>query len=164
MTERGDQSAIGPFKFPYGFNGNKTVILVHYFNHKTLRIDPDKEENVDFKGGCGQFATWDVELDGQTEDGKHIVKFKSTKSGKYLRIWRGGRDIDVGGNGGKLTRLKVYKQDGDNSYKFESVNFESRYPAVQPNGADNQKVAIGNGGKFTEFTLWCKEEDGPYSM
>ena len=63
MAERGDQSAIGPFTFPYGFNENKTVILVHYFNNKTLRIDPDNEEEVDYKGGSGQFATWDVELD-----------------------------------------------------------------------------------------------------
>lgn len=163
MAERGDQSAIGPFKFPYGFNENKTVILVHYFNNKTLRIDPENETEVDYKGGCGQFATWDVELDG-SEDGMHIVKFKSTKSGKYLRIFQGGNKINCGGDGGKLTRFKVYKQDGDNSYKFESINFQKRYPAVQPDGDDKQKIAIGNGGKFTEFTLWSKEEDGEYSM
>lgn len=159
MAEQGDQSGKGDFTFPYGFNGNKTVILVHYFDNNTLRIDPENEEALDFKGGSGKFATWNVELDGKTDDGKHIVKFKSTKTGKYLRIWRGGKEINVGGNGGKLTRFKVYKQESDNSYKFESVNFERRYPAIQ----NGPKVAIGNGGKFTEFTLWSNQEDGPYS-
>eukprot|EP01084_Bolivina_argentea_P075235 136398_1 len=155
--EQGDQSGLGDFTNPYGFNSNQTVILKHYFG-KTLRVKPDDEGEANENGGHGQFARWIIELDGSM-DGSHVVKLKSNKSDKYLRIFQGGNKLNVTGNGGKLCRFKVYKQDSrDNSYKFESVNFEKRYPAVQAKG-----VAIGNGGKYTEFTIWSDKEDGAYA-
>ena len=87
-----DQSGMGEYKFPYLLNGNQTVILKHYFG-QTLRIEPKQQVNLDFKGGCGQFATWEIELDGEEDDCK-VIKLKSTKSGKYLGIWKGGKEAN----------------------------------------------------------------------
>ena len=82
-AEPGDQGGSGDFIHPFLLNGNRTVILKHYFG-QTLRIDPAKKQQLDFKGGHGKFARWEVEVDGEEEDCK-VVKLKSTETGKYLR-------------------------------------------------------------------------------
>ena len=150
--EQQNQSGSGKFTFPYLLNGEQTVILKHYFG-QTLRVEPNNQQNLDFKGGHGKFATWIVELDGEEDDCK-VIKLKSTLTGKYLRIWKGGNEANVGGTGGKLTRFRAKKQETENSYKLESINFKGKYPAVQPKGC-----SVGTGGKYTEFTIWCNEED-----
>jgi len=74
-----------------------TVVLQHPFGGH-LRVNPGRPSQADAQGGRGLFARWSLEVHGQ-----NLVKLKSLKSGKYLRIIQNGRLCDVAGLGGKFT-------------------------------------------------------------
>ena len=160
MAEQVEQEESSDFVIPYGFNGNKTVILKHHFG-ANLSVAGDDETSIDCNANDEGLSTFSVEIDGQTDE-MHIVKFKSIKTGKYLTICNEGNDVNVGNDGDELSKFKVYKTEKDNSYKFESVQFTSKYLSVQSADDDNQKISVGDGSEFSEFTLYTNEEDGAY--
>ena len=67
------------------------------------------------------------------------VRFKSLKSGRYLRIM--GDDINVGGAGGKWCVFKVHEQS-KGVVKLESAELNGKYIAVRKNG----NINVGQGG------------------
>ena len=142
----------GPIQSEYVLKVNKLVVLRHP-KGKFLRVSPNNLTQVNENGGVGPFARWNIELHGE-QDGCKVVKLKSEKSGKYLRIYNNGLTMDVGGGGGKWTRFKVH-MTGSNKAKLESCELPGKYPAVQPKGP-----AIGTGGKWTEFTFFRKGGGG----
>ena len=83
---------------------NEIVVIQHGFN-KHLRVEPRNEGAINGNGGRGKFARWRIEY----FDNEQRVKFKSTKSGKYLRIIKSGSTVDVGGTGGAFTLFKIDK-------------------------------------------------------
>ena len=57
---------------------------------------------------------------------------------------------------GKFTKFKLHKTGaGTNAAKLESVEFPGKYPAVQPKG-----IAIGTGGKWTQFIFYKQGQSG----
>eukprot|EP01084_Bolivina_argentea_P024223 45166_1 len=146
------KAAPKPFTKPYMFQQTNTVVIQHKGNkagkhQHFLRVDPGDNDQADDKGGKGAWAQWEAD----PQNGGSKVRFKSTKTGKYLRIIEGGKKIDVGGTGGKFTVFKVQKQ-GDGTTKFESEVFNNAYLAVGPGG----KVRPGNGGPFTNLFVFRK--------
>jgi hypothetical protein len=139
------------FTKQYMFAQTNTVVIQHKGggngdNHtKFWRVNPNNLDAADPDGGKGQFAQWEAD----PQDGGSKVRFKSLKTGKYLRIMND--KIDVGGIGGKWTVFKVHKQ-GNGIVKLESNELGGKYLAVQ--GKNN--IAIGNGGKWTEFKIFRK--------
>jgi hypothetical protein len=121
------------------------VVLKHHLG-KTIRVHPDKLEDADSEGGTGEFARWQAELDGD------YVKFKSVKTGKYLRIWQNGKDVDVDGGGGPFTLFRVHVVEAPNVVKLESERFSGRYLAVNEHG----KVIVGEGGNYCVIRV-CRE-------
>merc|ERR1711916_293908 len=77
------------------------------------RVSPNDVGQVDGDGGIGEFARWIVEGTGD------IRKFKSKKTGKYLRIFK-ENEIDCGGTGGPWTEFKINGENGHEK-KLESV-------------------------------------------
>ena len=148
------------FNHKYMFAKTNTVVIEHPGGSggKHLRVKPGDLDNADPDGGQGEFAQWEAD----PQDGGSKVRFKSLKSGKYLRIM-GGDKVNVGGNGmkqiyiiyiyliiyisntgGKFTVFKVHK-NGDH-VKLESNEFPGKYIAV----GKNNVVRTGTGGP------WCK--------
>jgi len=98
------------------------VCIAHKFG-KHLRVNPGREQAIDGHGGCGRFARWSMEhFDNE------CVKFKSTKSGRYLRIIDGTpqRVVDVGGGGGRYTLFRW----NATQRTLESTVFPGHYLAV----------------------------------
>ena len=85
------------------------------------------------EGGRGKFARWKLEVHG-----KNLVKFKSTKSGKYLRIINNGKACDVGGGGGIYTLFRYDPQ----SKTLESNKFAGAYLAVMKQKNKSQIVSV----------------------
>merc|ERR1712228_1002990 len=158
-AEQGDQSGSEDFVIPYGFNGNKTVILKHHFG-QNLAVSADDDESIDCNVKDEALSTWSIEIDGQM-DAMHVIKIKSIKSGKYLQICQ-GIDVKLFDADDEYSKFKVYKTENDNSYKFESVQFAQKYLCVESDDDDKSKVSVGDGNEFSEFTLWTNEEDGAY--
>jgi len=102
------------FDKPYLFAKNNIVVMGtfgangHDNNaNQFLRVTPGNLEKVSCDGGKGEFARWEVELEGNNE-----CRIKSKKSGKYLRIMNG--NVDVGGGKGPFTLFKFTKLDKGN--------------------------------------------------
>jgi len=130
-----------PFSNHYLFGKVNTVVLKHV-GGQTLRVSPGNLENVDGGGAHGDFARWQAE----PQAGGNECKFKSLKTGKYLRITNQG--INAGGGGGPYTVFKVHKQGGG-KVKLEAKKLGGQYPAFRDNA-----VKIGNGGGFTVFEIF----------
>lgn len=142
----------GNFNAPYMFKQNNTVVIQNKGGgefSKFLRVKGGDEGTLDPSGGKGNLAQWAVEL----IDGGSKIKLKSTKSGKYLRIFGDDNKIDVNGGGGKWTVFKVHQQGkagGGMAVKLESNEKDGKYLAVKK----NNNVAIGNGGPWTELRFF----------
>mmetsp|Transcript_52102 Transcript_52102/g.46797 ORF Transcript_52102/g.46797 Transcript_52102/m.46797 type:complete len:138 (+) Transcript_52102:135-548(+) len=132
------------FNKPYLFMKTNTVIIEHG-QGKHLRAKPGALETVDPDGGKGGFAQWEAD----PSDGGKKVRLKSKKSGKYLRIDASGKNIDIGGGGGKWTVFKVHK-DGDGKVKLESNEHGGKYLAV----GKNNVVRTGGGGPFCKLKIF----------
>eukprot|EP01083_Nonionella_stella_P030759 84262_1 len=147
------RETVKPFTRPYMFAGKNIVVIQHKGNkagkHKNfVRVAFKADDQECYPdGGKGALAQWEAD----PQNGGSKVRFKSTKSGKYLRIIDGGKKIDVGGTGGKFTVFKVQKQ-GDGTVKFQSEVFANAYLAVGPGG----KVRPGNGGPYTALFVFRK--------
>merc|ERR1719295_1121157 len=102
------------FSNQYMFKVNNTVVIQHkgpgggWQQFGSIRVKANDHSLLQHGGGKGDFAQWHVEKHGN--DHSHI-KLKSKKSGKYLRIHTPGGNLatDCGGNGGKWTVFKVYR-------------------------------------------------------
>lgn len=133
-----------PINKPYMFRKTNTILIKHAAG-KHLRIDPDDQRKCNHKGGIGKFAHWEAD----PQDGGEFCRFKSIKSGKYLRIVKKGDDhlVDAAGGGGKWTVFKVRhgSDDRDGVCKLESKELEGVFLAIDDSG-----VRTGNGGK------WCQ--------
>eukprot|EP01084_Bolivina_argentea_P196894 337504_1 len=140
------------FNAPYGFAKTNTVVIEHPGGDggKHLRVKPNDEGEADPDGGVGGFAQWEAD----PQDGGTKVRFKSTKSDKYLRIM-GGDKVNVGGGGGKFTVFTVHR-DGPTT-KLESVEFPGKYIAV----GKNNKVRVGTGGKWCDLKI--KRKSAPFT-
>ena len=110
-----------PFDKPYLFKKTNTVVIEHPGGNggKHLRAKPGDLEEADPDGGKGQFAQWEAD----PQDGGSKCRFKSLKSGKYLRIVKGGDEVNIGGGGGKFTVFKVHQWGGKGEVKLESEQF-----------------------------------------
>ena len=77
-----------PFDKPYLFKKTNTVVIEHPGGDggKHLRAKPGDLEEADPDGGKGQFAQFEAD----PQDGGTKCRFKNLKSGKYLRIVKGG--------------------------------------------------------------------------
>jgi len=99
--------ADGDFDKPYMFAKKNEVIIGTFGNdgHKNnqnfnLRVNGD---NVQFNGGKGAFARWEV-----TPEADNKCRIMSKKTGKYLRIKQDG-SVDAAGGQGAWTLFKVHK-------------------------------------------------------
>jgi len=141
----GGGGAGGSFNKPYVFKvSGKEVVIQNKAGgdfDKFLRVKPGDLGKPDSQGGKGEFARFIVELDGDK------ARFKSKKTGKYLRIMKDD-EINVEGGTGPLTLFKV-KGDG-NLRKLESNKFDGKYISVKKNG----DVNVGNGGPWTELKFF----------
>eukprot|EP01084_Bolivina_argentea_P115678 205678_1 len=155
QSYRSPQTGGDRYQNPYYFYHNGQVRLCHFFG-KYLQVTHDTTAGAN--GASGDSVRWNVILDGK-KDGVKVVKFQNSKTNKYLRIYahKDKHIINVGGTGGKWTRF-IIKPTNENSFKFESVECRGKYIAVQPQG-----VAIGTGGKYTEFSVWSKKADHYHS-
>eukprot|EP01083_Nonionella_stella_P178621 631471_1 len=137
IQPRAEQKGGGPYQHHYYFKNNCQVVLCG---------------QADGDGGTGGFARWNIYLDGE-EDGCVIAKFQNSKTDKYLRIYDDGNTLDVGGDAeDKCTRFKVEMTEY-NSCKLESCEHAGKYVSIEPRG-----VAIGNGDRYTEVSVWANEE------
>ena len=73
-------------------------------------------QDAEGNGGKGQFARWELDLNKKNG----TCRLKSKKTGKYLRIDQGGKDVDVQGTGGPFTNFKYHKGNQNNEAKLES--------------------------------------------
>eukprot|EP00483_Globobulimina_turgida_P001475 UN01477 len=126
-----------PFNKPYMFKQTNTVVIKHV-NGQHIRVKPGDLGEVDHQGGKGGFAQWEAD----PQNGGNKCRFKSKKTGKYLRI-KANKEIDVGGAGGKWTVFKVHGDRHKGSVKLESAEHNGCYIAVMKN---NNKMKVGHGG------------------
>eukprot|EP01084_Bolivina_argentea_P227380 384018_1 len=138
-----------PFNSPYQFAVNGRVVVLKHSHNGHIRVNPNAQSQANGSGGTGQWARWKIELMG----GNHC-KLQSTKTGKYLRIWRGGKEIDINGGGGLFTKFKIHYHSRPNGIKLESDRFPGRYIAVNP----SREMKIGSGGRHTN--LWVFKDGG----
>jgi len=137
----GQAQAAAPFTKPYLFKKKNTVVLKHS-QGKFIRVKPGNLGEADSDGGKGDFAQFEAD----PSDNGTKCRFKSKKTGKYLRIM--GGDVNVGGTGGKFTVFKVTK--GDNgAVKLQSEE-NGKYIAV----GKNKKVRTGAGGPFCNIEIF----------
>jgi hypothetical protein len=109
-----------------------------------LRVKDKDSEELDGEGQKGDLAHWEAE----PEKG-HLIRFKNTKSGKYLRIMD-GKHLNAGGIGGPFTEFKIHFVNEPNHVKFESVKFPGKYMAVDKHGP---RVGEGH-SPWCDFTLY----------
>jgi len=140
------QVNLGDFTAQYKFKRNTEVVILHS-QGEFLRVNPDALQFADPHGGTGEYAQWITEL----EDDNKLIRLKSAKSGKYLRIHDQGNVLDVNGIGGDFCVFRIHEISG-NSIKLESVKFIGRFVAVHPNGL----VSVGNGGANCALTFFHK--------
>ena len=112
-------------------NEGGIVVIQHGFGQH-LRVKPGDESQINGNGGRGKFARWNIEY----YDNGQRVKFRSTKSGKYLRIIKNGSSVDVGGSGGPFTLFTYDKLNKT----LESNKFPGYYLAV--NQQNNSIISI----------------------
>jgi len=129
-----------PFDSGFAFGQTNITVVIQHVDEKFLRVSPGDEGNLDGNGGKGGFAQWTIEGSGE------IRKFKSNKTGKYLRIFK-ENEIDCGGSGGPWTEFKIHGEG--NERKLESVKIPGSYIAFR-----NGKVVYGTGGKFCIFKFF----------
>jgi len=137
------------FQAPYEFKVSGREVVVQHSHNGHIRVSPNNLGYADGGGGTGQFARWRVILEG----GNHC-RLQSVKTGKYIRIWRGGKEIDVSGGTGPFTKFRFHYHSRPNGIKLESDRFPGRYIAVNP----NKTMKIGSGGHHCN--LWVKREGG----
>jgi len=142
-AQQGGGGGGAQFTKPYLFKQKNTVIIRHQ-QGDFLRVDPKNHEAADSKGGKGDFAHFEAD----PSDGGNKCRFKSLKSGKYLRIQ--GDSVDVKGVGGKFTVFNVLKQN-DGTVKLQAVEAK-KYIAVGP----NKVVRVGGGGPPCKMTIFRK--------
>eukprot|EP01083_Nonionella_stella_P231154 816506_1 len=139
------------FDVPYEFDERNTVIIQHALLNKSLRVLPNNPRRIDHNGSTGKFARWHA--DPQEEGEK--VRFKSTRTNKYLRIIQ-NRDkyiVDVAGTGGKFTVFNPETIE-NGQILLESDAFPGVYIAV-----DNKGVRTGSGGKLCNLRIMQQNED-----
>ena len=134
-----------PFEKPYLFKKTNTVIIKGP-NGKSIRVKPGDLEVAEGLGKEGQFARFEAD----PQDGGSKVRFKSIKSGKYLRIFKGGDEINVAGGGGKFTVFKVIEDGGKGKVKLESNEFPGKFVAV----GKNDNVRVGGGGPRCKLEIF----------
>jgi len=127
----------------YMFAKDNTVILKHV-GGQNLRVDPKNTEMAHHEGGLGEFALWTAEPESNGSE----CRFKSQKTGKYLRIGPQG-NLNVGGGKGPWTLFKVHKQGGG-KVKLEGKK-SGKYPAFR-----DGIMKTGTGGEFTVFEVFRK--------
>jgi len=130
------------FTKPYLFKQKNTVLIQHP-QGKFLRAKPANLEAADPDGGKGDFAQFEAD----PSDGGNKCRFKSIKTGKYLRIM--GGNVDVNGGGGKFTVFTVLKQ-GDGTVKLQGEG--GKCIAV----GKNNVVRTGPGGPACKMTILRK--------
>jgi len=133
---------------PYVFKASGKQVVINHSHGATLRVSPNALGQADGHGGQGAFAHWKVHLIGNNH-----CRLQSVKTGKYLRIWRGGNHIDVQGGTGQFTKFKIHRI-AMNGVKLESDVFRGKYIAVKP----GKNVAIGSGGGHC--ALYPKRQGG----
>lgn len=88
-----------------------------------LRLRPEDESQVCGDGQREESTHWEVEwFDNET-----ILRFKSTKSGRYLRFVQRGTAVNVKGSGGCLTRFYYDAVKGT----LESVQYPRSFLAIR---------------------------------
>lgn len=137
------------FNLPYKFQMSGREVVVQHKHNGHIRVSPNNLGMADGGGATGGFARWRIHLEG----GSHC-RLQSVKTGKYLRLWRGGREIDVNGGTGPFTKFRIHYHSRPNGVKLESDRFPGRYIAVNP----NRTMKIGSGGHHCN--LWIKREGG----
>jgi hypothetical protein len=126
------------------------VVVTHTLG-KTIRINPDKQNDVDAEGLTGEWAHWKVHLH---DHGKKI-QLQSVKTGKYLRIHN--TEVDAQGVGGEFTFFKVHRLS--NGYaKLESEKYPGKFIAVDKNG-----VRSGDGGPYCRLGFFRKGDAEAFS-
>eukprot|EP01084_Bolivina_argentea_P234132 394169_1 len=135
------------FNLPYQFKQSGRLVVVQHSHNGHVRVSPNNMGQADGGGGHGAFAQWRIMLEG----GQHC-RLQSTKTNKYLRIFRNGNVIDVDGGTGPFTKFKIHYHSRPNGIKLESDRFPGRYLAVNP----NRTMKIGGGGHHCN--LWIKRE------
>ena len=138
-----------PFNLAYQFAVSGKEVVVQHPHSGHIRVSPNNTSLADGGGGEGKFARWRIYL----EAGNHC-RLQSIHTGKYLRLWRGGREIDVNGGTGPFTKFKIVYHNRPNGVRLESARFPGKYIAVNP----NRTMKIGSGGQHCN--LWIKRE-GP---
>ena len=135
------------FNLPYKFQMSGREVVVQHRHNGHVRVSPNNTSLADGGGQTGQYARWKIFLEG----GSHC-RLQSVRTGKYLRLWRGGREIDVNGGTGPFTKFRIHYHSRPNGVKLESDRFPGRYIAVNP----NRTMKIGSGGMHCN--LWIKRE------
>ena len=78
------------------------------------------------------------------------VRFRSVKTGKYLRIAKDGKVCNAGGKGGALCYFRVHLMPGSGVFKLENNKYVGRFVAVHP----NSNPTAGAGGKHCVLTFF----------
>merc|ERR1711972_13036 len=120
----------------YMFAKGNTVILKH--------VGGKNLEMAHHDGELGPFAMWTAE----PESGGSECRFKSQKTGKYLRIGPQG-NLNVGGGKGPWTLFTVHKQGGG------KVKLEGKKSGKHPAFRDGI-MKTGTGGPYTVFEVFRK--------
>eukprot|EP01084_Bolivina_argentea_P227378 384013_1 len=135
------------FNLPYKFQTSGRTVVIQHSHNGHIRVSPNNMGYVDGGGGHDGYAQWTIHLCRDP-----FIRLQSKKTGKYLRIWRGGKEIDANSGTGPFSKFKYHMHSHPNGIKLESDRFPGRYIAVNP----NRTMKIGSGGYHSN--LWIKRE------
>lgn len=131
------------FNLPYQFKVNNTVVIQHRRNGNfngfhSVACKQNGTDEVRHDGAKGLFAQWHCEKDSGN------VKFKSVKTGKYLRIEGNNNNfaVNAGGTGGSFCVFRVH-QLGNGIVKLQGTK-TGKYLAFHP----QKGLHAGEGGDF----------------
>jgi len=137
----------------YQFKEN-ALVVIKSAHGKHIRVEPNNMQNVDGNGGIDEYAQWCTELHQP-----HLLRLKSAKSGKYLRIHNEGASIDAEGVGGENCIFKYhFVGESLNTVKLESKNFEGCYVSV----SHHHHVEIGEGGAHCHLQFYSLDNQMNY--
>eukprot|EP01083_Nonionella_stella_P069101 184040_1 len=137
-----------PFGTVYEFAKQDIVVIAHPIGDHLkgdghIQVKKDSEDQVDGHGNKDEWSQWEAE----PEEGGKICRFKSVKTGKYLRITPKGADAGGDAND-EMCVFKVGKKD--KCIKLESKKFKAHCL-----GCVNRKsIMVGGGGSYCNLKVY----------
>merc|ERR1712228_585105 len=141
----GCKSGEGYFCKIYHWHHRKSIILRNRQLKESLRVKPDNNNYANAAGHMYGLAKWTVSKHGNK------YKFKSQKTGKYLRF-SSRSSIDVKGSGGRLTTFYRISK-GNHWYQLKNVKY-NRYLCVKNNNRDVLEISRNGHGHRCQWKAW----------